>query len=258
MINPTSASASLGVPTTAAPSNSIGKNEFLQLLVTQLKNQDPLSPLQPYEFAAQLAQFSSVEQLTQLNDNVGQEIDATNLNAVLGKANLSASLVGHEISATGNQVDVPVTGSAHIRVDIGGTGGEGHLTLRDANGTAVTTRDLGQLPGGLQTLTLPADLPPGVYSYDLQVNAAGGGAATVTTYTLGRVEGVSFDNGTISLNLGDFTVSLDALNEILPDLPSTTNPATPGTSTSSITSRPRTPAGVPVGLLRSLAGGIVR
>lgn len=245
MISPTGASASLGVPTSSVPNKTLGKDEFLQLLVTQLRNQDPLSPLQPYEFAAQLAQFSSVEQLTQLNDNVGQEIDATNLNAVLGKANLSSSLVGHDIAATGDQVSIPTSGAGRIRVNIAGTGGDGHLTLKDSSGTVVATRDLGSLAGGLQTLSLPSDLPPGVYTYDLTVDAAGGGTVAVTPYTIGRVQGVSFANGEIALNLGDMTVSLDALNEIL----STTTATTTGAGAASA---------VPARLLHSIAGGLLR
>ncbi|MGH7741113.1 MAG: FLgD tudor-like domain-containing protein, partial [Candidatus Eiseniibacteriota bacterium] len=113
------------------------------------------------------------------------------------------------------------------------------------SGHVVTTRDLGTLPGGLQTLSLPGDLPSGVYSYDLTVSAAGGGTVAVTPYTLGRVQGVSFANGEISLNLGDMTVSLDALNEIL----SGTTATTTGAGTASV---------VPARLLQSIVGGLVR
>lgn len=60
---------------TALPSNplgSMGKDDFLKLLVAQMRNQDPLSPSDGKEMAAQLAQFSSVEQLVTVNDTLSQ------------------------------------------------------------------------------------------------------------------------------------------------------------------------------------------
>jgi flagellar basal-body rod modification protein FlgD len=59
-----------------APGGSMGKDAFLKLLVAQLKNQDPLSPQDGKEMAAQLAQFSSVEQLQSMNETIGQIRDA--------------------------------------------------------------------------------------------------------------------------------------------------------------------------------------
>ena len=60
----------------ANPKGAMGKDAFLKLLVAQLKNQDPLSPSDGKEMAAQLAQFSSVEQLVSMNDTLGKIRDA--------------------------------------------------------------------------------------------------------------------------------------------------------------------------------------
>jgi flagellar basal-body rod modification protein FlgD len=54
-------------------SSAVNKDEFLQLFVAQLKNQNPMDPLKGHEFIAQLAQFSSVEQLTNLNTSFAEE-----------------------------------------------------------------------------------------------------------------------------------------------------------------------------------------
>ncbi|MEX0746384.1 MAG: flagellar hook capping FlgD N-terminal domain-containing protein, partial [Rhodothermales bacterium] len=53
---------------TQAGGSTLGKNEFLRLLVAQISNQDPLNPMEGHEFAAQLAQFTSVEQLMNIGD----------------------------------------------------------------------------------------------------------------------------------------------------------------------------------------------
>jgi flagellar basal-body rod modification protein FlgD len=77
-LDPTATTPSAGAatsstkPPTSTANDSLGKNAFLQLLVTQLKNQDPLQPQDNSAFLAQLAQFSSLEQLQQINQNTTQ------------------------------------------------------------------------------------------------------------------------------------------------------------------------------------------
>ena len=59
----------------AKGSTELGKDDFLNLMITQMKYQDPLNPMDSNEYAAQLAQFSSLEQLTNLNNSVNESID---------------------------------------------------------------------------------------------------------------------------------------------------------------------------------------
>ncbi len=76
----------------------LGRDAFLQLLVTQLKNQDPLEPIQNEEFLAQLATFSSLEQLEQLNDNVVVMTALNQSNALLSQLTNSSVLIGKTVS----------------------------------------------------------------------------------------------------------------------------------------------------------------
>ena len=69
----------------------IGKDGFIKLLITQLQNQDPLEPMSNEDFAAQLAQFSSLEQMQNLNDSFGKLMDLTRIGS-------SASLIGKGVS----------------------------------------------------------------------------------------------------------------------------------------------------------------
>jgi flagellar basal-body rod modification protein FlgD len=209
----TAASAASGLASTSSQ-NSIGKDAFLKLLVTQLRNQDPTSPMQAYEFAAQLAQFSSVEQLTQLNAGVGALAGASQLNTLMSETAFSSSLVGKDIVAAGNKVDIPKSGSGVVRVDVGVGGGSGTITLTDANGKEVATRSIGQLQAGVQNVTLPADLPPGTYTYAVKCTGANKSDVTVRTFITGHVDGVHFDNGNITLRVGNLEVQLEDLSEI--------------------------------------------
>jgi flagellar basal-body rod modification protein FlgD len=231
MITPTTAAGAAG-SAFGTGRTGIGRNEFLKLLVTQLRNQDPLSPLQPHEFAAQLAQFSSVEQLTQLNEAMGQQLQDGQLSLMMSKTAFSAALIGRGVVAAGHQVVVPATGRGHIRVEVGGTGGHAVLTLRDAAGRDVATRDLGSLPPGRQTLELPGDLPAGTYSYELKVTGSKDAAVPVQTYTTGIVDGVSFRDGAIVLKIGAIEIMVDDLVEIESALGAGPNSAPPQTPAS--------------------------
>lgn len=194
--------------------DSVGKEAFLTLLVTQLRNQDPTNPLEPHEFAAQLAQFTSVEQLTTLNAGVETLAQQGQLNTLMGETAFSASLVGKTIVAQGDQVEVPVTGAARVRLDVGTGGGEATITLKDKNGRVVAERPLGRLPAGQQNVDLPSDLPVGSYTYEIQCTGPNGSKVPVRTFVSGRVEGVHFTNGVITLRVGALDIPLSNLSEI--------------------------------------------
>ena len=87
-------------------SNDLGKNDFLKLLVVQLENQDPTKPLEDKEFISQMAQFSSLEQMTSMNKTLSSLISNN-------KLNLSYSLLGKQVEvldrATGEQNSGVVT-----------------------------------------------------------------------------------------------------------------------------------------------------
>ena len=225
MISPTT-SPQYFAPTASASSSAtgagtaLGKDAFLKMLVAQLKNQDPMNPMDGKDLAAQLAQFSSVEQLTQLNTAIATQTQVSQMDTLVGQSALSASLIGRNVEAVGNSVVVDPTTPTTVKVDIAGTGGAGTLTLKDANGNVVATRDLGPLRvGDGQTLTLPADLPAGKWSYSVDVKAANGKTATVTTYETGVVSAVEFKNGNIVLTAGGLEIPLSDLVRIEPATP---------------------------------------
>src|SRR5210317_754089 len=98
--NEINTSASGGTLLAGGKSNVMGKDDFLNLLITQLQNQDPLKPTDSTEFTAQLAQFSSLEQLGNVNENLKQLQD---FQASINNSQ-AVSLIGKEITATGNSL----------------------------------------------------------------------------------------------------------------------------------------------------------
>ena len=194
---------------------NMGKEEFLLLLVTQLSNQDPFDPLDPTEFTGQLTDYSSLEQLINLNDKLEAQTNSDTFNTMSMNTSLAASLVGQEVLAQGSQAFVSDSGEGSVIVDIGESGGSATINIYDSFGNQIATRQLGGMAGGRTEISLDQlDLPTGSYNYRLDVTTSDGEAVGVTHYSGGTVDGVQFDNGGIMLKVGDMVIPLTQLIEI--------------------------------------------
>jgi len=217
MITEATASHMSPTPPIAGPGSVLGKDEFLQLLVAQLRHQDPLSPMEGAEFAAQLAQFSSVEQLVNLNDRLAlvAALDEAVLHAV--NTNAALGLIGRSVHAFGNEAAVSSTGEGSVAFNVGGQGGQATLRLFDSAGREVASADLGVLSAGKQHVDLSqaaGDLAPGKYTYRVDVVGADGETVEVTTFTSGTVTGVRHGNDGPMLVIGPFEVPLGKVAEV--------------------------------------------
>lgn len=111
-IIPATSSASTPQTTATQPGSTLGKDDFLKLFVTQLQNQDPMSPQDNSQFMAQMAQFSTLEQITNL-------ATATERMGFAGQVSQSVALIGHTVGYT-NADGVQVTGVASgVEIDNG-------------------------------------------------------------------------------------------------------------------------------------------
>ncbi len=205
----------------AAPTNPgglLGKDEFLQLLVAQLKNQDPMNPMNSEEFAAQLAQFSSLEQLMNINETLqGQEgmnsalVEIMNASSALG-------VIGKEVLAAGDQVAITGEGTESVTVGVGGTGGNGILKILDEHGAEVGSREIGYVGPGRQEIEVgdAADgLGPGNYRYVVEVVGDEGGAVDVQTFTRVQIDGVRYGPGGPVLISGTLEIPLASVVEVI-------------------------------------------
>ncbi len=112
---------SLTAPQSTTGGPNLDKNAFLQLLVSQMKNQDPLSPQDNTQFIAQLAQFSSLEQMQQLNDNVIGLAALQQSNALMSQLTQSSALLGKTVSYTDPTTQTAQSGTVDaIKVVNGG------------------------------------------------------------------------------------------------------------------------------------------
>lgn len=179
---------------TRQPSAVLGKDEFLKLLVAQLKNQDPTNPMDGQQMAAQLAQFSSVEQLISVNQKLEAQAKSDAATAMAINNSSAIGAIGKVVAAVGNQLELVPGADSRVRAVVQGTG-RGTLTLLDANGTVLGRRDLGTVRAGDQQFSLGGlelGQPAGLYRWQLDVTAGDGSAIPVTPFVTGRVTGVEY------------------------------------------------------------------
>ena len=195
-------------------SKSLDKNAFLQLLVTQLKNQDPTNPQDTSQMASQLAQFTSLEQLTNMNTAIAAQTAAITAQTQTQQTSMASGLIGRNVVATGNTLVVGSDGTANLTIDNGTASGAGTLTLTDASGAVVTTQSLGTVASGRQVLPV-SGLPAGAYTYSVTTSSAAGSTASATTYIAGLVTGLNFNTpGVASLQINGTDVPLTSVIEI--------------------------------------------
>jgi flagellar basal-body rod modification protein FlgD len=204
--------------TPLGPGGKLGKNEFLKLLVTQLRYQDPMNPLQGEEMAAQLAQFSSLEQLVNIGDALKSQQTGNDALVAAVTNSTAMNTIGKEVTAVGDQVFLPDGGKATVSCTTAGSG-QGTLTITDSNGKVLGTRNLGYVGAGANTFdigTAGAGLEEGGYRYYIDVKGGDGKAVQVETYTTARVDGITYGNDGALLTAGPLRIKPGAIVKIAP------------------------------------------
>ena len=121
------------------PVKDLGRDEFLKLLTIQLKSQNPLQPTDNKEFAAQLAQFSQLEQLTDIRSALEQQIQ-TNLLLSQSVTNVSAaSLIGKSVKAYSNRMEFDGTNAVKLGYTLSADARDVTVEIRDSKGNLVRT-----------------------------------------------------------------------------------------------------------------------
>lgn len=176
---------------TKTADNTLGKDAFLKMLIAQLQNQDPLNPMDGTAFVAQLAQFSSLEQLSNLNSTMGALPDYlsqfTNAQMV--------NLIGNNAIARGNGLTVSGS-STKITYSLPSDIQSGTIKIYNSNGLLVDTVNIGSQKAGLQS-TVWNSSRQGAGNYTCEISATDGKGQVVTVEKMisGIIGGVSFKDG---------------------------------------------------------------
>ncbi len=221
IIAPIDTSAPRAETQTSAPVKILGKNDFLNLLITQLQHQDPLNPAESTEFTAQLAQFSSLEQLNNINDNLKNmqlfQTSVTNAQAV--------SYIGKEITAKGNSVQLESGQPVECHFELANNAALVAISIYNVNGGFVNSFEAGPVNSGRQSVVWDGTdingnpAAPGLYRLEVQAVDADNRSLSVTPMIKAVVTGVSLEDQTASLITGLGTVAIEdviAVSEVKP------------------------------------------
>ena len=210
-VGTTTATSSSGTTSASLASNF---ETFLTLLTTQLRNQNPLDPMDTNQFTQQLVQFAGVEQQLKTNDTLTALL-ASNQTSQAGTA---LNLVGKTISAYGDTALLD-DGKASWAINSPKDGVTAAITVRDQNGAVVFSGNT-NLNYGDQTYEwdgLKSDgsrAPEGLYTLSVEARDVSGSLVQVTSEVSGVVDGVDLSTGQAVLLLGDVRVPLGSLKSI--------------------------------------------
>jgi flagellar basal-body rod modification protein FlgD len=194
----------------------MNKDDFLQLLVTQLKSQDPLNPQDSSEFVAQLAQLTQVEQTYNINTNLKNLLSSQN-----NFSNMSAmSLIGKEITTASSQVVLNEGGQPALPFSLASDATQLTLEIKDATGRTVRTLTQGATSAGVRSATWDGmddngqPVPAGTYTFAVSGLDATGQAISATPLFRGRVTGVNLEGDTPVLTVNGIYVPLTSVLEV--------------------------------------------
>ena len=202
------------------PSGILDKDDFLKLLIMQLRHQDPLSPLEGTEFAAQLAHFSSVEQLSNINTNLLHSIDA---NFVLSQSinnALSATFIGQEVRAATDIFAYSGEGEVTLGYSLQSPASSVTVKIYDEAGNLVRTISSNELGKGDNTVEWDGrddqgtKLSEGRYTFSVEAKDGNGTGIPAYTYIFGIVSGVRFKDTGTYFTINGIEVALSEIEEI--------------------------------------------
>jgi flagellar basal-body rod modification protein FlgD len=194
----------------------MGKEDFLQLLVTQLQNQDPLNPADATEFTAQLATFSSLEQLQNINSTLA---DVSASQSVLTNSQ-AVDYIGQKIQALGDQVYLNDGQADPIEFDVGDDAAGVYIKIYNQYGDYVQDLELGPMTAGHQEVQWDGldhggqTAPDGSYRFEATALDADGNTISVTSFTTGTVSGVYYKNGLAYLVTANQDVPLGSVVQV--------------------------------------------
>ena len=214
----TSPTTGSGAATGASASDALTSlssnfSTFLKLLMTQLQNQDPTSPMDTSQFTTELVQFSGVEQQISTNASLGTLIQLTQGSEVVQ----ATAMLGHKVTAASSQLALQ-NGSATVGFTAPAAGPVG-IVVTNSGGSQVYAATVNATAGSNSWSwngqnSAGAQLPDGAYAVSVIANTAGGSSITLPTTITGTATGVGQQGSSVQLDLGGLAVDFSKITSV--------------------------------------------
>ena len=178
----------------------VSQQDFLQLLITQLRYQDPMEPQDSQQFAAQLAQFTQLEELQHLNKTTTQGVETNLMLAQTINNTMAATMIGKDVKAIGNTLKLEHEGEPNLSFQTGGFADNVEITILDGAGQVVDTISMQSVATGDHTITWDGKrsngekLPPGEYTFTITATNAAGEEIASDPVMIGAIDAVRYGN----------------------------------------------------------------
>jgi len=202
--------------TSESKKSVMGKDEFLHLLVTQLQNQDPLNPADSTEFTAQLATFSSLEEL----QNINSTLSGVSTSQSILTNSQAVDYIGKQIQAVGDHLYLSNGKADPIEFDIADDAAGVYVKIYNQYGEFVQDIELGPMTSGQHSVEWDGQdhngqtALDGAYRYEAMAVNADGNSTAVTSFTTGTVSGVYYKNGIAYLVTADQEIPLGSVVQV--------------------------------------------
>jgi len=201
--NAATAASSSTSGTAASSGTTLGGTDFLTLMLAQLKNQDPTSPIDSSTFLSQLSALSEVQGITNLNTSFASLSSSLTGNQALQ----ASSLLGHQALVPSSTATLSTSGGAITgAVSVPQTSSDVVVNVSNSAGVLVQQIDLGAQPTGMANFTWNgtngdgSQAAAGTYTLSAQVNGVASGTA-ISTYVNGTVDSVTMGSGSSGMTL---------------------------------------------------------
>ncbi|MBN1969293.1 MAG: flagellar hook capping protein [Candidatus Delongbacteria bacterium] len=199
------------------------KDTFLQLLVTQMKYQDPLNPMSNTEFSAQLAEFSQLEELANMNKSLTESIETNLIISQSINNSMATTLIGKKVKTSGSEFSFKSeNGSKELSFNLESAAAKVSIDVYDENGNLVYTVDRTNVAQGDSSFFWDGYMSDGSYAgdgtYSLEVTALDSeeNAVKSTVFNVYRITGVKYSDGSANLMTDEnILVKLGDVLEIL-------------------------------------------
>lgn len=208
------ATDSTGKPRQTGSLQTLGRDDFLKLLVTKLEYQDPLNPMQDENFVAQLAQFSSLEQMYNISEGIQKSNEWGLLQSQSINNVMASGLIGREVQAnySGTYYDGENNPRISFTSDTAAT--DVKITITDNQGNRIATLTQGSIPAGASSIEWDGrdsrgnKVAAGHYNIAVEATDASGATFNPKMSLVGIVESIFYRDGAAYLSVGGVEISL--------------------------------------------------